>query len=121
MEAVGKEIDDATGNGINHGSCHTGAFYFKKGNHISEVLPVEDMQNTFHVYALEWTPQEVRLFVDGNHYYTYDQHGTPEAWPFDRPQNLILNLAMGGGMGGGIAAEASAQKVIVDYVRVLGR
>ena len=121
MEAVGKEIDDATGNGINHGSCHTREFYFKQGNHISEVLDVEDMQNTFHVYAVEWTPEEVRLYVDGQHYYTYDKHGTPEAWPFARPQNLILNLAMGGGMGGDIAPDAGPQQVVVDYVRVLSR
>ena len=70
---------------------------------------------------MEWTPTEVRLYLDGEHYYTYDQHGTPEAWPFNGPQNLILNLAMGGGMGGDIAPNAGAQKVVVDYVRVLSR
>jgi beta-glucanase (GH16 family) len=121
MEAVGKEIDDETTDGINHGSCHTREFYFKQGNHISEVHPVKDMQGTFHVYAVEWTPEEVRLYVDDVHYYTYNQHGTPEAWPFDRPQNLILNLAMGGGMGGEIAPDAGVQRIVVDYVRVLGR
>ncbi len=121
MEAVGREIDDATGDGVNHGSCHTRQYYFKQGNHISKVLPVKNMQDAFHVYAVEWTPEEVRLYVDGDHYYTYDKHDTPEAWPFDRPQNLILNLAMGGGMGGDIAPNAGPQQVIVDYVRVLSR
>ncbi|MFT5735286.1 MAG: hypothetical protein ACI8WY_003973 [Planctomycetota bacterium] len=121
MEAVGKEIDDASGDGINHGSCHTRAFYFKQGNHISEVVPVLNMDGEFHDYDCEWTPEEVRLYVDGVHYYTYDQHGSPEAWPFDRPQNLILNLAMGGGMGGELAAGAGPQRVVVDHVRVLGR
>ncbi|WP_419190733.1 glycoside hydrolase family 16 protein [Saltatorellus ferox] len=121
MEAVGREIDDASGNGINHGSCHTRAFYFKQGNHISEVIPVQNMDEEFHVYVCEWTPDTIRLFVDGEPYYTYDQHGTPEAWPFDRPQNLILNLAMGGGMGGEIAANAGPQRIVVDYVRVLER
>ena len=121
MEAVGKEIDDASGDGINHGSCHTREFYFKQGNHISEVLEVKDMQGTFHVYAVEWTPEEVRLYLDGTHYYTYNQHGTPEAWPFDSAQNLIFNLAMGGGMGGDIAPDAGAQQLVVDYVRVLSR
>ncbi len=121
MEAVGREIDDATGDGINHGSCHTRAYYFKQGNHISNTIPVEGMATDFHVYACEWDEREVRMYVDGVHYYTYDKHETPEAWPFDRPQNLILNLAMGGGMGGGIAPEIGSQRIEVDYVRVYER
>lgn len=126
MEAVGHEIDDVTGDGINHGSCHTRAFYFKQGNHISETIPVKNMEEDFHVYACEWDADEVRLYLDGVHYYTYDQKGTPEAWPFDRAQNLILNLAMGGGMGGDIDPAATAPgaaplRVVVDYVRVLDR
>ena len=48
-----------------------------------------------------------------------DKKESPEAWPFDRPQNLILNLAMGGGMGGPIAEAIGPQRVLVDYVRVL--
>ena len=119
MEAVGKEIDDETGNGINHGSCHTRAYYFKQGNHITNVLPVNGMSTGFHVYACEWDEGEVRMYVDGAHYYTYDKKESPEAWPFDRPQNIIINLAMGGGMGGPIAPEIGAQRVVVDYVRVL--
>ena len=119
MEAVGKEISDDTGNGINHGSCHTRAYYFKQGNHITNVLPVDGMSTDFHVYACEWDEDEVRMYVDGVHYYTYDKKESPEAWPFDRPQNIIINLAMGGGMGGPIAPEIGPQQVVVDYVRVL--
>lgn len=126
MEAVGSEIDDDSGDGINHGSCHTRAFYFKQGNHISETIPVKSMEDDFHVYACEWDADEVRLYLDGVQYYTYDQKETPEAWPFDGAQNLILNLAMGGGMGGAIDPAATAegappQRIVVDYVRVLDR
>lgn len=119
MEAVGREISDETGEGVNHASCHTRAYYFKQGNHITNVLPVEGMSTDFHVYACEWDEDEVRMYVDGVHYYTYDKKESPEAWPFDRPQNLILNLAMGGGMGGPIAEAIGPQRVVVDYVRVL--
>ena len=48
FEAVGREIDDETGDGINHGSCHTRAYYFKQGNHISNTIPVEGMGTEFH-------------------------------------------------------------------------
>lgn len=121
FEAVGREIDDKTGDGINHGSCHTRAYYFKQGNHISNTIPVKGMGTTFHIYAMEWTPESVKMFVDGEHYYTYDKRADELEWPFDRPQNIILNLAMGGGMGGDIDPTIEAQQLHVDYVRVFGR
>lgn len=121
FEAVGREIDDESGDGINHGSCHTRAYYFKQGNHISNTIPVKGMGTEFHTYAMEWTPQSVKMFVDGEHYYTYDKRANELEWPFDRPQNIILNLAMGGGMGGDIDPTIEAQQLHVDYVRVFGR
>ncbi|MEM1451319.1 MAG: glycoside hydrolase family 16 protein [Planctomycetota bacterium] len=121
MEAVGREIDDATGDGVNHASCHTRAYYFKQGNHISNTIEVAGMSKEFHDYVCEWDEDEVRMYVDDTHYYTYDKKESEFAWPFDRPQNLILNLAMGGGMGGDIAPGIGPQRVIVDHVRVYER
>ena len=121
FEAVGREIDDESGDGINHGSCHTRAYYFKQGNHISNTIPVKGMGTEFHTYAMEWTPESVKMFVDGEHYYTYDKRANELEWPFDSPQNIILNLAMGGGMGGDIDPTIEAQQLHVDYVRVFGR
>lgn len=120
-EAVGREIDDESGDGLNHASCHTRAFYFKQGNHISNVIEVPAMAREFHDYVCEWDTDEVRMYVDGRHYYTYDKTADALEWPFDRPQNLILNLAMGGGMGGPIAAEAGPQRFEIDHVRVYER
>ncbi|MEZ6015561.1 MAG: glycoside hydrolase family 16 protein [Planctomycetota bacterium] len=120
-EAVGREIDDVTGDGLNHASCHTRAYYFKQGNHISNVLPVADMSGTFHDYVCEWDERGVRMFVDGVHYYTYDKTADALEWPFGAPQNLILNLAMGGGMGQAIAPNAGPQRFVIDHVRVYER
>lgn len=121
LEAVGREIDDTTGDGLNHGSCHTRAYYFKQGNHISNTLPVEGMADGFHDYVCEWTPTSVKMFVDGTHYYTYDKTANALEWPFAEPQNLILNLAMGGGMGGPIDPALISQELRVEYVRVFGK
>ena len=118
LEAVGHEIDDESHDGINHASCHTRAYYFKQGNHITNVIAVKDMASEFHTYGVEWTKDAVIAYVDGEKYYTYDKHDSEWAWPFDQPQNLIINLAMGGGMGGTINPSLSSQKLIVDYVRV---
>ncbi|MFT5153788.1 MAG: beta-glucanase (GH16 family), partial [Planctomycetota bacterium] len=117
-EGVGREIDDETGDGINHASCHTRAFYFKQGNHISKQMRVEKMSEAFHDYVCEWDETGVRMYLDGEHYYTYDKTSNQLEWPFNKPQNLILNLAMGGGMGGAIAPDAEAQRFEVDFVRV---
>jgi len=121
LECVGSEIDDVTGDGINHGSCHTRSYYFKEGTHITAVTDVKDMVNTFHTYAIEWTPTEIKAFVDDVHYYTYDKNADELEWPFNNPQNIILNLAMGGGMGGAIDPSIESQQFIIDYVRVYGK
>ena len=118
LECVGSEIDDETSNGINHGSCHTRTYYFKEGTHITAEKEVKDMQNTFHTYAIEWTPDGIKAFVDGEHYYTYDKTKDELEWPFSKPQNLIVNLAMGGGMGGAIDPSSDREQFILDYIRV---
>ena len=75
--------------------------------------------DNFHVYALEWFPDRMDFFVDGNKYHTYSNNGS-NPWPFDKPQYLILNLAIGGEWGGqqGIDDSIFPQKYIIDYVRV---
>lgn len=118
LECVGSEINDETGTGINHASCHTRTYYFKEGTHITAVKEVADMTNTYHDYTIEWTPDGIKAFLDGEHYYTYDKTGDALEWPFSQPQNLILNLAMGGGMGGAIDPSITSQQFIIDYVRV---
>lgn len=121
LEGVGREIDDVTGKGINHASCHTRAFYFKQGNHITNTTEVEGMSTEFHTYTVEWLPDEITIWLDGRKYYVYDKTDGPLEWPFDQPQNLILNLAMGGGMGGAIDPKIESQQFAIDYVRVYGR
>ena len=95
LESVGREFDADGKNGINHASCHTRAYYFKQGNQISSTIPVPNMATEFHNYAVEWSPEGIKAFLDGKHYYTYDKLDGPLEWPFDKPQNLILNLANG--------------------------
>jgi len=121
FEAVGREIDDASGDGQNHASCHTRAYYFKQGNHISRTRAVPRMTGEFHVYTLDWFPDRVEIAVDGERYYVYDKTNGPLEWPFAEPQCLILNLAMGGGMGGAVDPKADRAQFVVDYVRVFGR
>jgi beta-glucanase (GH16 family) len=123
LESVGFEVNDETGDGIAHATVHTPAYYFKINNQISSTKNIPNMAGEFHTYAVEWTPTEVRGYVDGEHYYVYDKTANVKEWPFNNAQNLILNLAMGGGWGGakGLDASITSQKFIIDYVRVYSK
>ena len=120
LESVGFEIDDETGKGIAHASAHTKAYYFKIGNQKTFTVEVENMNTEFHTYAIEWTPEGIIGFVDEVEYFYYKEFGAEDVWPFNKPQNIILNLAMGGGWGGfhGMDENVTSQKMIIDYVRV---
>lgn len=120
LESVGYEMNDTTGNGIAHASAHCGAYYFKLGNQPTGITPVENMDEEFHTYAVEWSPEGIVAFVDDKEYFRYEDTSTELSWPFDKPQNLILNLTMGGGWGGqkGIDQSVESQQMIVDFVRV---
>lgn len=76
----------------------------------------------WHVYAVEWSPDDLRFFVDGvqHHRVTRDQMG--EDWIFDKPFFLLLNLAVGGGFGGTVDASTPVENtMLVDYVRTTPR
>ena len=64
---------------------------------------------------------DVSVGVDDRAYMTVvnDKPGDQGAWPFDKPYELILNVAVGGDWGGqkGIYDAAFPQRMAVDYVR----
>lgn len=123
LESVGYEVDNATGDGKAHASVHCRAFYFKEDSHHTSTLPVKDIHNTFHTYAVVWTPEGITAYVDDQPYFTYNDTTDERTWPFNEPQNIILNLAMGGGWGGaqGMDPDMPSQQYILDYVRVYAR
>ncbi|WP_423129690.1 glycoside hydrolase family 16 protein [Gaoshiqia sp. Z1-71] len=85
----------------------------------SIVLP--DCYDKFHVYQMEWEPDQIRIFVDNQHYFTFANEKTSSnEWPFDKRFHLLLNVAVGGSWGGqkGIDDSVFPQNMVVDYVRV---
>lgn len=71
----------------------------------------------FHKYALEWTADKMVFYVDGKQLLTYNNDGTgKDAWPFDSPFYVILNLAWGGLQG--VDESCLPATMEVDYVRV---
>jgi beta-glucanase (GH16 family) len=78
----------------------------------------------FHVFSVEWEPNVLRFFVDGQLYHTRTPAHLPAGsrWVFDHPFFLILNVAVGGDWPGPPdAATVFPQQMLVDYVRVYRR
>ena len=115
MENVGFNSD------VIHANVHTKKYNHAIGTGRGSKIEIEKPYDDFHVYAVEWDEKELRFYVDGKKYFTCENDGTGnDAWPFDKPQYLILNLAIGGAWGGqqGIAEDLLPQKYYIDYVRV---
>jgi beta-glucanase (GH16 family) len=119
MEHVGYQM------GHVHGTVHNEAYYWMKWEQRKGRVLVDDLHEEFHVYALEWSPERIDIFVDDVHYFVYvNEHTGWNAWPYDHPYNLILNVAVGGGWGragGPIDDSIFPQRMLVDYARVYRR
>ncbi|AIZ64380.1 hypothetical protein PK28_13060 [Hymenobacter sp. DG25B] len=106
--------------GVVQASTHCHKYYFRTNNQKTDSIRVEDATQAFHVYALEWTPETITAFVDDKLYFTStNEHTGWEAWPWDHPFHLLLNVAVGGDWGGkmGVDETAFPQRMLVDYVR----
>lgn len=78
----------------------------KKRTHRGERIEVPTARSASNLYAVEWTPEEIRGYVNDTHYFTFENEALADParderhWPFDHPFHLILNVAVGGAWGG---------------------
>jgi len=114
MEHVGHD------EGVIHQTIHTGAYNHVLRTHRAGQIRLSDVCTAFHTYQLDWTRERLRMGVDGRTVFTFNRSENPQEWPFDGPQYLILNVAVGGDWGGaqGIDSAAFPARMEVDYVRV---
>lgn len=105
---------------IVHGTVHTEAFNHTIRTASGSSMTVSDPAANWHVYSLEWGPESLFIGVDGVRYHEFGNLHTWQAWPFDQPFHLLLNLAVGGQWGGaqGIDTAIFPQEFRVDWVRV---
>jgi beta-glucanase (GH16 family) len=108
--------------GVIHGTIHTEAYNHIKGTQKEGKTTVEDAQDAFHVYAVNWEEDKMEFFVDDKLYHTVlrDPKDDYKGWPFDQRFYLIMNIAVGGNWGGaqGVDLDIWPQKMEIDYVRV---
>jgi beta-glucanase (GH16 family) len=73
----------------------------------------------FHDYQMLWTPEEIRFGIDGKEHFVYRNEGKGKAqWPYDAPEFLLLNVAIGGSLGGRVDDSILPVTMEVEYVRV---
>jgi beta-glucanase (GH16 family) len=113
MEHIGREPYNIYG--TVHGPGYSGASGI--GNAYTST---EDFANDFHVYAIDWDPNIIRWYVDGNLYgiVSLNDMGNRQ-WVFDHDFFLIMNIAVGGAWPGNPdESTIYPQHMLVDYVRL---
>jgi len=111
MEAIGNDP------GYVQSAIHTPSSFGATVN--VESTTVTDASDAFHVYSVNWSPNQISFLVDDEIFYTYSpETKDTDTWPFDLDQFLILNVAMGGSLGGTIDPGFVQSSMEVDYVRV---
>ncbi len=94
-------------------ALHTPSSFGATVNHGG--LMANDVSNTFHVYAMEWTADEITFSLDGVPYYTYSP--SPQnmsTWPYVADQYLLLNVAI----QNSIDPAFTDSEMVLDYIRV---
>lgn len=115
MEHVGFDPDTVYAN------VHTRKYNHTKGTGRGSKIKITEPYKEFHVYAMEWFEDRLDFYLDKQLYFTCKNDGGGEdSWPFETPEYLIMNIAIGGAWGGqkGIDDSIFPQKMEIDYVRI---
>jgi beta-glucanase (GH16 family) len=116
MENIGREPT------IVHGTAHGPGY--SGGNGIGGPYSLPGgaaFADDFHIYAVEWTTNQIKWFVDGHQYFMVAPANLPNGttWVFTQPQFVLLNVAVGGSWPGNPDGTTTfPQRMTVDYVRV---
>ncbi len=115
MENIGREP------AVVHGTIHGPGYSGGKGIGAPYSLTSGRFADDFHVYAVEWEPDQIRFYVDDHLYSTRKPSDLPAGtkWVHDHPFYILLNFAIGGSWPGNPDASTKfPQTMLVDYVRV---
>jgi beta-glucanase (GH16 family) len=109
---------------VNHGSMHGPAYSGGGALTAKYYLTSGTFADGFHLFAIDWTADEVDFSVDGTVYEQQkksDLLAKNKQWVFDHDFYVIVNLAVGGNfVGSPNAGTAFPATMLVDYVRVYG-
>jgi len=100
-------------------NIHTKAYNHTIGtNKGGAITGLSNIQDNYHTYRVTWTANKMVFDVDGREYFTFNNEGGWEKWPYDKRFHMILNIAVGGSLGTWIDPNIFPRRMEVDYVRV---
>ena len=115
MEYVGFNPDTIYAN------VHTRDYNHMLGTGRGDKIRHEKPWEEYHIFAVDWYHDQLVFSIEGVPYFTCKDTGEGEsAWPFNKPQFLLINLAIGGSWGGqqGIDDSIFPAEYQIDYVRI---
>ena len=120
MEVLGNQVDTA------YSTFHYGEPHAEQQG--KKVLSGTDFASDFHEYSVEWEPDEMRFYIDGeevlcgNDWYSAvaGEEDKPYPAPFNQPFFVQMNLAVGGNWPGNPdeTTDFENAEFLIDYVRV---
>lgn len=95
-------------------ALHNGSSYGHKVKNVGGQTAV-DASNQFHIYAVEWSADEIVFSVDGKVHLVYaPATKTDDNWPYASDYYLLMNIAI----EPDISEDFSESAMLIDYVRV---
>lgn len=112
LEYIGKE-PNIIFTSLHTEHSHGNTIHTKKTN-------IENIEEGFHIYAVDWTKDKIEFYVDGQMLYSFfPKDKNKSNWPFDQPFYLLLNVAVGGNFGGPEVDDSIfPQTFEIDYIKV---
>ncbi len=109
-----------------HANTHTDYASGGNNNGLGGSTKVNNFEDEYHTYGVEWLPDKLNFYIDDVLYYSYApldrgfDIDNNDYWPFYNDFFIILNVAVGGNWGGiyGVDDTAFPCTMEIDYVRV---
>lgn len=112
-EAVGKHPDTV------FSAVHYGRDA-RTRRHRNASLQVPRLAGAWHTHTLEWTPQRIRSFFNGQPVFSFDPAQAADGGidPLRQPMHLHLNLALGGSWGGEVDDRQLPARFEIASIRI---
>ena len=83
-----------------------------------------DLDDEFHIFSMNWTPEQITTYIDGQLIWTYHIKidTCADCSEFHKPHFVILNIAVGGNYTGLLnnsqITAATPAEMFIDYIRI---
>lgn len=104
-----------------HGSIHTDSYNHKINTQRGGSLKLDNIDNAFYVYAVEWFEDKIDFYIDNEKYFSFqnDKKNNFQTWPFNQRFHLLINIAVGGDWPGSPNETTNfPAEMKIDYVRI---